>query len=440
MHRHITTIRDGMIFVCFRSRDRKLTSLLVGFLVSMSSMTNLWHGMLSVIPDPIQPNDADAPFSSNSTEQSRSVPILNQSTSSLNIILETVPPTSTAAKQLPWSLSSSDFAICRADGKRDSYVCEGPDYDRFASKLEHFVRMVHRRPNKIGIYFPNMTLRQRSRLQRVPKTWGRRVDNPFPANTTILAVGSSHTRQIFQAMECQYETLRYEDVEGGKTNNTLRRGSYYRIEFTNHAKLHLVTNNALFYSKHWVKYLEDLIEHKVEDLDAIVFGNFNRFIDAMNTTFMELMMEKTAHLEDADFRTIDPPELSDFAQIYSGPIVAHSLMSDWGWGNGQLLLMGHLWQLQETQPERARTIRLVDGRKFIEILGEECSSDDWKKVGICSNDVTKHRCIGSRGGHPDLLVWEILENLHSLWDILKNDSDTKTGRTKRRRKRRKNNV
>ncbi len=405
-------------------RDRKVTTFLFGVLFLTNSLNNLWQGAIHISSDAPEVVIADAP--SNQEHQG--------SLSSLNASFHLLEIPSTRTTHSKPALGLSAMSICRAKAERDSYVCEGPDYDRFTNKLDQFVRWIHKQPNKIGKHVPNITRKVLAKYRKTPATWGRRTGSPFPANTTILAVGSSHTRQIFQAMECQYETISYEDMEGRKSNNTMRRGSYYRIEFANHAKLHLVTNNALFYSRHWVSYLEDLIQYKLEDLDAIVFGNINRFIDAMNTTFMELMMEKTSHLKDADFRTVPPPELTDFAQVYPGPIVAHSLMSDWSWGNGHTNLMGHLWGLQQEQPKRVHTIRLVDGRKFVKFLGEECSSDDWQKVGVCSNDTSKHRCIGARGGHPDLLVWEILENLHDLWDHLNDDLNIGPRRRKRRRR------
>lgn len=59
-------------------------------------------------------------------------------------------------------------------------------------------------------------------------------------------------------------------------------------------------------------------------------------------------------------------------------------------------------------------VRLINGRQYIGVLGE-CSSDKWQGgAGTCENDPNAHRCVGARGGHPDLVAWDVVENLHDL--------------------------
>lgn len=225
------------------------------------------------------------------------------------------------------SLLLDDYKICHPSDW-DSYVCKGPEYDAFADKLEELLieQELTRR-----LSLPNAMLP----IERKSASWGKRAISPFPANTTILAVGNSHTRQVFQALPCQYPTLQLIDMEAQKSGNVMRRGSYYYIEFENHAKLHLVTNNAIFYSRQWPRYLQELVKPGSDvawedSFDALVVGKMNDFAEAYNTSFMEVMTEKTSKLDDADFSTVPPPTVLDFAERFSGPMVAHSMFCDWG--------------------------------------------------------------------------------------------------------------
>jgi hypothetical protein len=280
----------------------------------------------------------------------------------------------------------SKFQICQPSAST-SYVCEGPEYDAFAEKLEALLKIFEQ---------------QDSALSK-PVSWGKRRNSPFPDNSTILAVGNSHTRQILQTLICQYKVLQMIDMESN-TTEVSRRGSYYFTEFANHAKLHLITNNALFYSHKWRTYLQEMTG--LSRIHAMIVGQINGMTEAYNTSFMDLMIEKTSHLEDADFTSVAPPQLEQFAEFYSGPIVAHSLMCYWGYDN--------FYGMNDfVQSFNRPNVQMVNGRAYIGMLGE-CSTDNWLSVGVCSTDASSHRCVGDRGGHPDLLAWDIVEALDGL--------------------------
>lgn len=286
----------------------------------------------------------------------------------------------------------SEFHICQP-GEWDSYVCQGVEYEAFGDKLESLVR-------------------SKSYNMMKPSQWGKRP-SPFPANATILAIGNSHTRQVMQALLCQYSgQSKITDMESG-SNNVMRRGSHYVVEYDNNAKLTIITNHALFYSKHWLRYLEDLIQQPVATLDGLVLGKINGFAEAYNTSFMEVMKEKTAQYEDADLTTNPPPSLLDIAELYHGPIVAHSMFADWGGDYLHWEMMEAYATIQQRQSNKAANIQIIQGRQYIGDLGE-CSSDSWQGVGVCGEDGTAHRCIGHRGGHPDLIAWDVIESMYAL--------------------------
>ncbi|KAG7349889.1 hypothetical protein IV203_012486 [Nitzschia inconspicua] len=297
-------------------------------------------------------------------------------------------PQNLSKNEVP-SVDLSQFQVCRPN-EWSSYVCQGPEYDKFADKMEALIAVLDQKDSALG----------------KPILWGKRRISPFPDNTTVLAVGNSHTRQILQTLVCQYPVLQMVDMDSNSTEIT-RRGSYYYAEFVNHAKLHLVTNHAIFYSRKWRKYLRQMTG--ISTIDGIIVGQINSMNDAYNTSFMSLMMEKTSKLEDADFASVDPPQLQEFTDFYDGPIVAHSLMCYWGYDN--------YYPMNDfVQPLDRTNVGLVNGRAYIGMLGE-CSTNEWQKVGVCGTDSTAHRCIGERGGHPDLLAWDIVEALNDMMKL-----------------------
>jgi hypothetical protein len=294
---------------------------------------------------------------------------------------------------------SESHRICRVPPDQTfGYVCQGPEYDGFADKLTAFIE--EEAPSR-------------------PATWGKRVF-PFPANSTILAVGNSLTRQLFEALPCQYPDalVSWIDREANSTN-PMRRATFYEGTFANGAKLYLVTNHAMFYSPKWPEFLSRFVgvenfdgDDNDRTIDAFVVGHINHFMNAYNTSFMELMKEQTKDWGGANFETIWPPTLQDFAELYNGPIVGVSMMADWSWYDQDYLEMSS--QADQLKNLTGReNIRLVHGRKYVPRLGE-CGSNAWQYVGECQEAPDQHRCIGSRGGHPDLIAWDTVEVLHDL--------------------------
>ncbi|CAB9500378.1 expressed unknown protein [Seminavis robusta] len=89
--------------------------------------------------------------------------------------------------------------------------------------------------------------------------------------------------------------------------------------------------------------------------------------------------------------------------------------------------VGHGGQrrLEEEEEEQTTTLAkrtnlmAIDARKYVEVLGE-CATSTIENVGTCLTD-TKHelyskgpRCFGDKGGHADLVAWDIIEAIYSL--------------------------
>jgi hypothetical protein len=280
--------------------------------------------------------------------------------------------------------------ICRVPKDQTAgYVCQGPEYEAFADNLEAFVN-------------------EESKCR--PTTWGKRII-PFPSNSTILAVGNSLTRQMFSFLPCQYpdQVASWVDEEGYSTN-PMRRGTFYRGVFKNGATLYLVTNHAMFYSPRWPEFLARLIQVDSfnDQIDALVVGHINHFMNAYNTSFMEIMKEQTKKWDGADFESVPPPTWIDFAQLYYGPMVGVSMMADWSSTD-----QDYIEFTSQAHKMNRSNVRVVHGRKYISELGE-CGTNVWWDIGRCEEKRDVHRCIGARGGHPDLISWDALEAVNEL--------------------------
>ena len=302
----------------------------------------------------------------------------------------------------------SKYPVCtNAVAGREPYVCAGPRYEKFADKLEQFILWSHDEENTLeSFYRSQKEFQTKTRNVKSPRTterplWGRRLESPFPANSTILAVGSSHTRSIFLSLACQYPLLLDEEVIPDETAFPVRRGSYYRFEFSNHAKLHLITNHDMFYHKDWQQQLEDLVEYKLEDFDALFYGRFNDL--------------KWTDEQDGTEHVKVGTTLTTFAKTYPGPIVAHTLMAEWfNDGTSLKTLNSQRWNMKKYWPERARALWVLDGQHYMDALGY-CSTDEWRQAGTCESDMSKHACMGARGGHSDLMAWDMLEAVYEMW-------------------------
>lgn len=322
----------------------------------------------------------------------------------------------------------SEYRVCHVPPHTKSgYVCRGPEYEAFADKLESLLLEKEKEQqdnnNVVGMPHTGIT-----------SLWGKRK-SPFPANSTILAVGNSLIRQTFSSLACQYEGRGLRSWISPETKLKIW-GTFYEGQFDNGSKLYLVTNHPMFYSPKWPDYLREMIG--MDDwngrpkLDGIFMGRFNTFKDAYNTSFMELMKEQTKDWEGANFAALSPPTLLDFAKIYDGPIVGVSMMADWSPPKDQdyYNMAEHVNEIRKTANGLVRSdsglppdtagddgrrsrIDLVHGRRYVAQLGE-CGSNDNKDVGPCFDVPKMHRCIGSRGGHPDLILWDALEAMNTL--------------------------
>ena len=296
-----------------------------------------------------------------------------------------------------------DLHYCRANlsnAPNRPYLCEGPAYDDFSKRMQVYVK------------------RQDS------DTWGRR-QFPLPNNTYVFMLGNSHTRQVYNTLLCEYrneivESMDYGDISA-LTNPDTTFGSTSSFRFANNATLVVVSNSPLVYNKdRWAKTFEGLLNRSLASMDAIIMGRFNHF-ETKSRYGREIISYAKVHPELFD-KTYSTPTIESLAELYDGPILALPMFAPHGQDVADSARRAQVYWKNATTNSRTN-IYIVHARKHIEVLGE-CGSDVISGMGICRNtgDGTDgsreaeamHRCTGLNGGHPDLISWDIIEQLYEV--------------------------
>lgn len=306
---------------------------------------------------------------------------------------EYLPPLRICRK--PYLQFSTDSTDSRSATKEDKYErlpieyqCSGTVYDSFGKDLLDFAEHAHELPNH-------------------SRYWGRRP-LPLPADKTVLFLGNSHTKQTAREYICQYH------------DQALHYQKYYRsastsVTFQNNSTIYLVYNSGVEHSLEWVKRLQNITQRSLGSFDAVVLGQFNgRSPDIAHTTYYQQMMNMSRTDTDVQFGKIQPPDVLRLAQVYDGPIV---FVSNYGTGK-ETEAKEVVKAVEQLGRSANRTnVRSILARKYIPLLkGNECGTQAKNSVGICGADQsTSHRCTGTGGGHPDLIAFDVQEELFSLF-------------------------
>ena len=275
------------------------------------------------------------------------------------------------------------------------YQCRGPNYDAFSEKLDSFVDEMYE-----GTY--------RSKKP----AWGHRFE-PLPANKTILLFGNSHTRQIGQTLICQMGSENIVDIERYDTD-FIDPNMATRVTFRNGAKLYLVANSYAAYSPNWKRLLEKQIKVPLDIFDAIVLGRFN-LAGGKVSAFLTNQLEMETHFDPKDNVNIKknkPPTARDIADAVDVPLVISSMF-----GRTQAWpFREDCKAMQEIWPTRNSAFLCLDCRKYIIKMNDEGASPSKLEVSdmvISGNMLNRlHRCAGAKGGHVDLISWDVSEFLY----------------------------
>jgi hypothetical protein len=217
-----------------------------------------------------------------------------------------------------------------------------------------------------------------------------RWEFPVASDRTILVMGNSHTRQMMDSLICQFRNNVVEFAKVMASNVTVST----TVRFANNSTIVSITNNPIVDSPDWVALIEKEFQRPLNSYDGIVLGKFN----ANNGS--------------------KPPTLQDVAKVYDGPVVYVSMFALYG--NSELT--ANLAFIKAVNSTR-HNLSTINGRKYIDTVKMECGAMDVSSAGLCYEDSDKnvsreansmHRCVGAKGGHPDLIVWEVAEKLNAL--------------------------
>ena len=283
--------------------------------------------------------------------------------------------------------------------QNSQYRCQGDAYDNFTSQLAQYV------------------------LEQNRTCWGKRRF-PLPSGANVLVLGNSHMRQIMLTLICQHS-----QVISSSTSFLVANFSAgtYNIKFSNGARLVIVTNSPLLYSKDWPHLLQkyDPLHQSLEVYTAVVLGQFNPSTNISANRFTEQMLAfERQYPNEIHFSTMAPPTLHEVSLLYPRtPILAVSMFAKYGlrWESE---VQNTISVLSQTRDRPHPQLTLLRGRAHIEALGIECGSDGVETVNDCCNqgDATPfkrmpedmHRCTGVKGGHADLLAWDVIDALHEM--------------------------
>ena len=300
---------------------------------------------------------------------------------------------SDAVNSEEWSAITADQHVCTSSINA-GYYCAGPAYDNFTVRFDKY----------------------RLEKSNSSNTWGRR-SFPLPANVSVFMLGNSHTRQMYNAILCQYRA----QIDWKKSLKNPYDPSDSSVpvimHFKNNATIAVLSNVPLVYSAtQWVSNLEKWLERPLSSFDAVVMGRING-VESKSNFGRNVYNFSLVHPElfDPQFPV---PTIQKLADVYDGPIVAVPMFAAYGQD-----VKTHAEEAIDYWITRNRTnIHIVDARKHIQFLGE-CASDERTVIGVCldvgnndggRNPQDMHRCTGQNGGHPDLVAWDVIEQLFSL--------------------------
>jgi hypothetical protein len=324
------------------------------------------------------------------------------------------------------------------------YQCAGPIYDNFIQTYQYpMVRKRHRE-------FPNWGTR--NTIVPPPPPNDNHNDNSNSNDRHILIVGNSHTRQMISALLCQYGDHILESRDLLPEANYVHAMEYKlsllqpppqqqqqqqqtndndttttTTTTTSILTISVLSNHPCVYSTKWKSNLEFVlgIQDLNTEVDAIVIGTFNKYTAKYEGTVM--WSNARTYTEQYPSQEIDAPhnrngfDLAMLAEVYEGPAIFVSML-----GSTDLFSYRHAREqvknLKKDVTQNRTNTLAIDARHYISNMQrKECGSDQSRKVGTCYTDSSKmeyrnaHRCMGDKGGQPDLVAWDVIE---ALWELL----------------------
>jgi hypothetical protein len=269
------------------------------------------------------------------------------------------------------------------------YQCRGSVYDDFGVQLSAYAS---------------------KKSEERPPLWGHRAA-AIPANMTLLFFGNSHTRQLASALACQMGPEQVEEVYHFHFGQPAANMAV-RYRFRNGASLYVVVDSYAVYSPRWQELLEQQIDKKLDDFDAIVLGHFASAVpESTFKTNMVQMLDKLPEEYDADFQKHTPPGVIAVTDAYDKPFM---FAANFAKSHMQASKTA-CYTIVDIMEDGRTNVKCLQTREYIEDMGHEGASANRLKAKDCKNVDVFHRCMGAAGGHPDLKAWDVTEFLYQQW-------------------------
>eukprot|EP00977_Amphora_coffeiformis_P003734 scaffold742_cov165-Amphora_coffeaeformis.AAC.10 len=296
------------------------------------------------------------------------------------------------------------FSYCQATHLGDTvndqggmpiwYQCEGPKYDEFAETLHQFAE---KKADSHG------------------EKWGHRA-SPIPANMSVLFFGSEHTRQLALTLACQMGPKQVVDVHHFDFD-LIDPNMAVRIRFRNGSSLYIVSDSYVAYSKKWQTLLEKQIEKPIQEFDLVAMGMFKHILGGSETVQNLKQLAKT--LPDdyeidlaTNVRGLTPDEITS---VYNGAFLLVSNSSIEG-------IKAYTEYRKKLRFVNRLDYSFIDQRQWMEKMHAEGAAGSRDQAQDATDDSTAliPRCVGKRGGHPDLISWDVSEFLHEYVNVSEN--------------------
>ena len=319
-----------------------------------------------------------------------------------------------------------DFNICRLKKTPiigdicTEYLCAGQPYDDFMQ--------LHQ--------FPLVLQKYASHNKEQPLMWGKRPSIFPPShknskNRTVLLLGNSHTRQFFNAVQCQYshQFVGSETMVPGTVTSINVIQYTFRQDNGAYLNFHGIMNHPTIYSDRWKENVESLTGTSFPQYDAIVLGHHNAF-DPRYAKKAKLWIRARSYSEQHPAEMINfthhskGPTVAEIAEHYkNGPIIYVSMFASYKQAMYKLAVK-QIEKLKTSGSKNRDVLRAINARRYTnEMGGEECTSDSLGRVDTCAGRDNPrysegHRCMGDKGGQPDLLVWDFVE---VIWELFSSE-------------------
>lgn len=280
-------------------------------------------------------------------------------------------------------------------------------------------------------------------------------------NTTLL----TYTYSMSAAATAQPQP----QLQSQSQHPSSNQGSIVRVQLSNAITIFIATNCPVLYSSQWAERLERILGQSLNSLDGIVMSQYFDNEDGKSTQLQQQpsttgTTNKAMFNIDFDSVRASPIRLSDLVQVYAGRIIAvSSLVANKGDAGMRYDCKENeeYQQICDTVNEKHQArdhCVALDGQRYIDSLKRyqqqqqqpiftsndatginpfnttwqvhECATTTGtqNEVSTCSNldylntannyyrfeNGDGHRCTGARGGHVDLIAWDLVEILAEM--------------------------